>query len=143
MGVFESYIVKRFGIYVGNDHFFDEKKNKVYVCSSSINEVSYSRVQRRGMLAGKLNSLYGTKPSLDFVLAFGHLATKNYVVLEERLINELYCGANVVIPSYAKCEDGLVIVKGSDGMGKAVCLNKRGILYSLVQKDRKLDGYKL
>ncbi len=135
---FAVYLKSRFGIMLSEEFGIEEKTSKVYVYSKDLEKLGLRWVHRRGLLAGKLNTLFGIKPSLDFTLVFGHLAQKNCAVISDEEVAQIFAGEDMVLKDSSTCEDGLVMLKNVKGMGVAVALNKGGTLQSLVQKDRQI-----
>lgn len=133
MGAFGEFIYKRFGISL-DDYVIEERTRKVYIYLQSLAGLDAPCIQRKGLLAGKLDTLYGIKPSLDFVLMFGHLAVKNAVKLEDDVVREAYL--NKVIKCACACTDGLVIVQDMQGRGAGIALCKGSTLYPLTPKER-------
>lgn len=133
--MFEQFLYSRFGLRLPDNLIFIERKNKVYLACRELDTVSYPRLQRKGILAGKLHTLFGPKPSLDFVFLFGHLATKNFLMLSNEEILQLY--QNKRIPCSSRC-GGVQIIKDSNVNGACLALIKQGKLVSLVPKERLL-----
>ncbi len=135
MSKFVEFINHRFGIALPKGFCVEERKNNVYILCSDILKVDYGRMQRKGMLAGKLNTLYGIKPSLNFVLQFGHLASKNFIDVGMRDLHKAY--SNIPIQTNCEsCSDGLVILKTTDGKGAGISLKKGTYLKPLIPKSR-------
>jgi NOL1/NOP2/fmu family ribosome biogenesis protein len=125
----------RFGINIDDlDVKFVMSKDKVYICSNDLADLEFRGMQRKGMIAFKFNTLFGTKPSLDFVLMFGYLTKKNYVVFNGEEILEMYEGKE--IEKNCECEDGLVIVKDNENKGIGIVFKKENVLKSLIPKNR-------
>ncbi len=133
---FKEYLDKHFGILLPKTLWIEERGSKVYIYNSGLKEISTNRLARKGLLAGKLKSLYGVKPSLDFVLTFGYLATRNYIQLSDEQILECYRGNTLQLE--CDCEDGLVIGKDSKGRGVAIFLKVKNKLKPLIPKNRLL-----
>jgi|GEM_PF-2875057 len=133
---FEEYIGKRFSITLPEDYFIEERSNKVYICKHSLRDISFPRLQRRGLLAGKLWTLYGIKPSLDFALVFGHLAAKNYAVIDDDTVKSMYNGGRIESFEECECADGIILIKDKRGRGVGVALYVKGHLKPLIPKDR-------
>lgn len=109
-------------------------KDKVYICSNELAELEFKGIQRKGMLAFKMNTLYGTKPSLDFVLCYGHLANKNTIIFEEKEIIQMYEKKEII--KEVDCEDGLVIIKNENEKGIGLVFKKENVLKPLISKNR-------
>lgn len=125
----------RFGINIDDlDVKFVEGKDKAYMCSDELADLAFRGIQRKGMIAFKLNTLFGTKPSLDFILMYGHLANKNFLIFDEEEILELYEGKD--IEKICDCEDGLIIVKDNENKGIGLVFKKENVLKSLIPKNR-------
>lgn len=135
MGAFEEFIYKRFGIAL-EGYAVEEHTNKVYIYSPTLAGVDARCIQRKGILAGKLDTLYGIKPSLDFVLVFGHLAVKNVVRLDDGKVRDVYM--NRAVECAGECTDGLAIIQDMRGRGAGIALCKGGTLYPLTPKERMI-----
>jgi NOL1/NOP2/fmu family ribosome biogenesis protein len=136
---FAEYLKSRFGIMLSEEFGIEEKTNKVYVYSKDLETLGLKWVHRRGFLAGKLGTIFGIKPSLDFTLVFGHLAQKNCATISDEEVARIFAGEDIPLKgTSSKCEEGLTILKNVNGMGVAIAFNKGGTLQSLVQKDRQI-----
>ncbi len=131
---FLQFIAERFGIDMG-DYAVDERKSKVYIYARGLEALESGLIQRKGILAGKLDTLYGIKPSLDFVLVFGRKATENFIRLDYTSIQKLYSGERIPIAD-GNCGDGLIIVQDMQGNGAALVFTERGFLKPLIPKER-------
>lgn len=124
----------RFGIDINELNVkFVEGKDKAYMCSNELAELLFRGVQRKGMIAFKLNTLFGTKPTLDFVLMYGHLATKNYIEFNDDEIKLMYSGKDII--KKINCDNGLVIIKKEE-KGIGLVFKKEDVLISLIPKNR-------
>lgn len=129
--MFSSFLSSRFGIQLPSHLYVQERSQKVYLAVMELKDINYHRTHRKGMQIGKQDSIYGQKPSLNFVLAFGHLATKNVIGMPHRQIQALYQHQNVPIdPSMA----GLIIVQDEQGCGACLGFAREGKLEPLVPK---------
>ncbi|MEM3364037.1 MAG: hypothetical protein QXS93_00840 [Candidatus Micrarchaeia archaeon] len=136
---FSEYIKSRFGIILSDEFVIEERTSKVYVYSKSLDQLRLRNIHRKGILAGKLDSIYGVKPSLDFVLVFGHLAQKNNITISDDDVVRLFSGENIVLNCQPQnCTDGLVILTCRRGMGVGIAYNRGGVLQSLIPKDRRI-----
>lgn len=111
-------------------------KDKYYLCSPELAELEFRGIQRKGMIAFKLNTLFGTKPTLDFILIYGYLAKKNFIVFSEEEIKTIYEGKD--LEKNCGCEDGLVIVKNQKGNGIGLVFKKENVLKTLIPKNRMI-----
>lgn len=137
-GRFAGYIKSRFGIVLGDEFGIDEKTNKVYVYFKGIDTLALKWVHRKGFLAGKLFTIFGIKPSLDFALVFGHLATRNFAVVNDDDVRRAYAGLPVALECPESCDDGIIILKRIDGKGAAIAFKREGQAQPLIQKDRQI-----
>ncbi|MCX8200298.1 MAG: hypothetical protein N3G76_02405 [Candidatus Micrarchaeota archaeon] len=135
---FSEFIMSRFGIKLSDEFVVEERTSKVYVYSALLDRLGL-KVVRKGILAGKLDSIFGIKPSLDFVLVFGHLATKNCITISDDDVVRLFSGESIKLSQpQVGISDGLVILKSRRGMGIGIAYNKNGELQSLIPKDRRV-----
>lgn len=130
-----NLLYHRFGINIDDlDVKFVMGKDKVYMCSNELADLEFKGIQRKGMLSFKMNTLYGTKPSLDFVLCYGHLATKNYLLLDDKEFKTIYEGKN--IEKECDCENGMIIAKNKKNKGIGLLFKKENVLIPLISKNR-------
>lgn len=130
-----NLLKNRFDININDlDIKFVMSKDKVYICSNELADLEFKGIQRKGMIGFKFNTLYGTKPSLDFIIMFGVLAKKNFVFFDENEILNMYEGKDIIKKS--NCEDGLVIVKDNESKGIGIVFKKENVLKPLIPKNR-------
>ncbi|HLC68974.1 MAG TPA: hypothetical protein VJH24_03980 [Candidatus Bilamarchaeaceae archaeon] len=135
--MFAQFLFARFGIQLPDGLIFIERKKHVYVAKKELGGVSYPRLNRAGMIAGKKESIFGPKPSLDFVLTFGHLAIKNTLPLSDDEIRKFYQNEKINMD-----KEGLIIVQNAQGKGAALGHGKDGWLTPLIPKQRLVKLYK-
>lgn len=130
-----NFLWNRFGINIYDlDVTFVMAKDKVYMCSNELGNLEFKGVQRKGIVAFKGNTLYGIKPSLDFILMFGNLAKKNFIEFNNEEINEMYRGNDIINEN--SCENGLVIIKNEENKGIGIVFKKENVLKPLIPKSR-------
>lgn len=130
--MFEQFIFNRFGIDL-TDVTCIYQGDRIYLANMAT--AGMQGTQRRGLYIGKTESIYGPKPSLDFVLVYGHMATKNKAVLDDKTIEQLYLGNNIEPPSQ---DVGLIIVLDSKGRGAALGFANDISMQSLIPKQRQI-----
>ncbi len=130
--MFEQFVFNRFGIdLTGVTCIYQGER--IYLANPAT--AALEGTQRRGLYIGKTESIYGPKPSLDFVLAYGHLATKNKATVDDKTIEQLYLGNHIEPPSE---DNGLIIVLDSKGRGAAIGFANDISMQSLIPKQRQI-----
>ncbi len=133
---FKEFIENRFGIVIPNDYWVEERRNKVYIYNRELKDLSPPNLARKGLLAGKMKTLYGLKPSLDFVLFFGNLASRNYVQISMEDVYAVYQGNSISVE--CDCDEGLVILKDPNDkvVGLGYYYKEKSKVKSLIPKNR-------
>jgi len=125
--VFAQHLYERYGISLPHWLEIEEGKEKVWAYGKEVGQ----RGERRGLIAGRKNK-WGYKPTTDFVILFGWMATRNVVSIESREELTAFLKGR---PLPAEGEEGLKIVQWR-GRGVAMGLLSKGLLYPLFPKHR-------
>ncbi len=132
-----KYIEERFGI--SSDHFKNYAfyiQSDIWITSKEMENFDLKVFKRRGIRFLRV-SKKGFKWTTAAMQIFGHLATKNVVILGEEDVQKFIRGLDLVVGDLEGVEEGQVIVKsGSDIIGSAIYRNGR--LKNQIPKGRRI-----